>query len=35
MTYVLITVVLLFLVTGMLFYNDLIRNRNLVSEASV
>lgn len=33
MTYILITVVLIFLVAGILLYNDLVRNRNLVSEA--
>jgi len=33
MTFILISVVLLFLVAGILFYNNLVRNRNLVNEA--
>jgi len=33
MTVILISVVLLFLVAGILFYNNLVRNRNLVGEA--
>lgn len=33
MFFILITVITLFLLAGILFYNDLVKNRNLVSEA--